>query len=131
MTRTALLTGRVMLGRNRLTAAALRGFVRTAGLLPGLDARVAKAAAAPERLPGGARQLPDAPLVINGRRTNLDALLGNRWGVICGDAGTLDHGTRAWLTARGAVFANVDGFAKGQAKIVRPDRFIATTVPFA
>lgn len=131
MTRTALLTGRVMLGRNRFTAAALRGLVRTAGMLPGLDARVARAAAAPERLPDGTRQLPDAPLVVDGRRTNLDALLGNRWGVICGKAGSLDPGTRAWLTTHGAVFADVDRFAKGQATIVRPDRFIATTVPFA
>ena len=129
MTRTALLTGRVMLGRNRFTAAALRGFVRAAGLLPGLDARAAKAAAAPERLPDGTRQLPDAPLVVNSRRTNLDALLGNRWGVICGGADTLDPGTRAWLTAHDAVFADADGFAKGQVTIVRPDRFIATTVP--
>ncbi|RKN23986.1 3-(3-hydroxyphenyl)propionate hydroxylase [Micromonospora musae] len=129
MTRTALRTGRIVLGRNHLAAAALRGVVRTAGLLPGLDARVATAAAAPERLPDGTRQLPDTPLVVDGRRTTLDALLGNRWGVLSGGAGILDPETRAWLTARDAVFADMDGFAQGQVTIVRPDRFIATGVP--
>ncbi|MET7749059.1 FAD-dependent monooxygenase [Micromonospora sp. NPDC005367] len=131
MTRSALLTGRVVLGRNRLAAAALRRFVRTVGLLPGLDARVGKAAGAPERLPDGTRQLPDSPLVVDGRRTTVDELLGNRWGVIRGGAGTLDPETRAWLTAHDAVFADVDGFGKGQLTIVRPDRFTATTVPLA
>ncbi|WP_349876007.1 FAD-dependent monooxygenase [Micromonospora sp. HUAS YX12] len=128
-TRTALRAGRVMLGRNRLAAAAVRGFARTARLLPGLDARAARAAAAPERLPDGTRQLPDAPLVVDGRRTTLDALLGNRWGVLRGGTDTLDPAARAWLTARGAVFAEVDGWPGGHTTIVRPDRFVAAAVP--
>lgn len=131
MTRTALRTGRVMLGRNRFAATVLRRIARSAGLLPALSARAAKAAAAPERLTDGTRQLPDAPLVVNNRRTTLDSLLGNRWGAICGGADTLGPETRAWLTAHGAVFAHADGSAKEQVTIVRPDRFIATTVPLA
>lgn len=129
MTRTALRTGRIVLGRSRFRSAALRGLVRAVGLLPGLDAQAAKAAAAPDQLPDGTRQLPDGPLVVDGEQTTLDALLGNRWGVLRGRAGTLEPRVEAWLTERDAVFATIDGYADSQVTIVRPDRFPTTTVP--